>query len=180
MTSPQPSSMSPYKRGAVHGFGFGLFMSVIFIAWVLMPEFPWLSFLIFPLMLYVPVYTYRTMRSTQRAEYATTPLSSLWMQGIMMTGCGALICSLVMVIWFKWIDPDFMARQLQTFIDIYNQTKEPALAESAKVAQLLIDKQAIPSASTFAQAFWLMSVSFGSILSLLIATLARIFPPRKL
>lgn len=171
--------LSPYKRGADQGFMFGLYLSVMFLSWVFAATYPWLVFITFLMAVGVPVYTFRALRSTVVAEHGTTPMMSLWVQGITMMACGALICAAVILVWFKWIDPNFIASQLQSLVDIYNDTEDPSLANTARIASLLLEKNAIPPPSTWMLAFWLFTVFTGSLLSCLMAILARAMRTRK-
>ena len=178
MTRPQ-IPISPYKRGADQGFMFGLYLCAMFLSWVFAATYPALAFATFILAACVPLYTFRALRSTVVAEYGTTPVVSLWVQGITMMACGALICAALILVWFKWIDPQFVASQLQSLVDVYNETNDPSLADTARIASLLLEKNAIPPPSTWMLAFWLFTVFTGSLLSCLMAVLARAMRIKK-
>lgn len=177
---------SPYRRGADRGYIFGLWFTAIFLSWIFSSQLPMLSLVTVGLILAMPFLIYRLLRNSSREQGGVVQVSSLWVEGITMVMCGSLICAAVVVIYFKWIDPDYMARQLQLVVDMYASTNDESLAEAARLSKAILDNNAVPSASTWTLAMWLFTVSSGSLLSGLMAVLvkarggvSRRMPPRQ-
>lgn len=164
---------SPYRRGADRGYLFGLWFTAIFLSWIFSSQIPLLSLLTVGLVIATPFLVYRMLRSSHLDQHGMAQVSSLWVEGITMIMCGSLICAAVMVIYFKWIDPDYMARQLQLVVDMYASTGDESLAEPARLSKAILDNHAVPTASTWTLAMWLFTVSSGSLLAGLMALLVK-------
>ena len=80
-----------YARGADDGAWMGLYLVAIFGCLAASSVAPIASVPAVVLMLGVPFLTYYFLRRTHRAAYGLTQFSALWMQGIVMFACGALI-----------------------------------------------------------------------------------------
>ena len=165
---------SPYRRGAAQGLFFGIYLSILFLASVYSVSYPLMGLVGMLLVLGVPFYIYRCLRATFVADGGLTPFSSLWMQGIMVFLCGALIQGVVAVIYLKWVDPTFIITQLRTVISFYDGMPSPEAKEMAKVLSNMIEANLVPSAASMVVEMIFLSVFSGSLLSLLMSALARI------
>lgn len=175
MNSPETTSRyaSPYKEGADQGFLFGIYLSVMFVLWVLAAQVPVLMLIMLAMAACVPLVIYRFLRRTFLTQNGFPTVMSMWVQGITIMICAALICGVLVIVWFKWIDPGFMAGQLQRVIDLYDATQDPSLAETARLSRLILENHALPSAGTWTLSMWLFTVFSGSILSCLMALLVK-------
>jgi hypothetical protein len=164
---------SPYKRGADDGLFFGILLCAMFFAGVFSFEVPLLGLFSFLLMLSVPFMIYRFLRRSYVTDRGATPLSSLWMQGIMTFACGCLIAGLVATIYLKWINPEFIITRLREVIEFYRDSPWDKGAETAVVLQRMIDNHLVPGpVSMVVEMIWL-GIFSGSLLSVLMALLAR-------
>lgn len=164
---------SPYRRGADDGFFFGIYLSAMFFASVYSLDAPLLGVISFLMVLAVPFIIYRFLRRTYVEEYGTTLLSALWMQGIMIFLCGALICGAVSLIYLKWINPSFIVDQMRTVIDIYSGSGWESGEEMADMMQRIIDNNLVPTSISIVMEMIWLSVFSGSLLSLLMSLLVR-------
>lgn len=164
---------SPYRRGADDGFIFGAMLCAMFFAGVYSFTVPLLGLVSFAIMLAVPFVIYRFLRRSYLADYGTTLLSSLWMQGIVTFACGCLISGLVAAVYLKWIDPDFMTERIREAIDFYRSSSWQSGEEMADVMERMIDANVMPSAVAMVVEMIWLGIFSGSLLSLLMALLAR-------
>lgn len=173
MTENSNKLASPYRRGADRGYVFGLWFTAIFLTWIFSAQVPLLPLVTLGLLAATPFLVYRLLRTSYVEQGRMVQTSALWVEGITMIMCGSLICAAIVVIYFKWIDPDYMARQLQTVVDMYASTGDESLAEAARMSKAILDNNAVPPASTWTLAMWLFTVSSGSLLAGLMAILVK-------
>lgn len=165
---------SPYRRGATQGMLFGIYLSILFLASVYSVSYPLMGLIGMLLIVGVPFYIFRCLRATFVVDGGLTPFSSLWMQGIMMFMCGSLIQGAVAVVYLKWIDPAFIITQLRSVISFYEGLPSPEAKEMAKVLSNMIEANLVPSAASMVMEIIFLSVFSGSLLSLVMSSLARI------
>lgn len=176
MTKPGPHTHSPYRRGADDGFIFGAYLTATFLAIVWSSGVPLLGLVSMLLLAGVPVFVYLRLRRAYVADCGHTLLSSLWMQGIATFACGSLIAGAVATAYLKWIDPDFIIDRLHEAIAFYSGSGWERGQEVADTLQRMIDMHLVPSAAAIVvEVIWL-AVFSGSLVSLLMALLARSRP----
>lgn len=164
---------SPYKRGADDGLLFGMLLTAIFFAGVLSVDYPVACLLAAAGILSVPFVIYKFLRRAYVADMGLTLLSSLWMQGIMIFGCGALIAGIIATVYLKWVDPDFINARIADAIRLYRESDMPSGERMAETLEAMVKSHLIPSAvQIIVEMIWL-SIFSGSLLSLLMALLAR-------
>ncbi|MCM1518877.1 MAG: DUF4199 domain-containing protein [Pseudoflavonifractor sp.] len=164
---------SVYRQGADTGLYFGLYLTVLFFTMAYSINVPVLSVVSFVLMLGVPVFIYACLRSYYCRLRGHVIFSGLWMYGIMIFLCGSLISAAVSVIYMKWISPGFMATQMQTSLDILEASTMPEAQETAKTIKLMRDSGMLPGPAETALRIVSFNVFTGSMLSALMALLAR-------
>lgn len=164
---------SAYRQGADTGFYFGLYLSALFFAMAYSVNFPVLSIVSFILMLGVPVIIYRWLRIYYCRLYGHALFSALWMYGIMIFLCGSLIAAAVSVIYMKWIHPDFMTEQIDASLAILDSSPLPQAKETAETMRLLREHGMLPGPVEISIRMISFNVFTGSMLSALMALLAR-------
>lgn len=173
MNNDEISRRSPYRRGASDGITLGLLLTGIFLASVLSVRFSLLALVAIAGAVAVPFMIYRYLRRSYVADLGTTLISSLWMQGIMAFACAAAISGLVAMVYLKWIDPYFMSERIAEAIELYRNSGLESGERTADTLQAMVDGHMMPSSVEFVlEAIWLTIFS-GSMLSLLMALLAR-------
>lgn len=165
---------SPYRRGAETGLFFGAYFSALILAGVYSAAIPLLSILVLALLAAFPAAVYRKQRKAYLSDPQPAQITAVWIHGITMIACGALIAALLILVLFKWINPDYFANQLRVLVETYEQTHEPALHDAAQTAALMLERNAIPTPATLTLGFWLFTVASGSILAGLMAVIARL------
>jgi hypothetical protein len=170
---------SPYYLGARAGIPVGLYMSGMFAFFVLMTRVNIASFALLCLMACMPVVIYATMRSTVRRQKGQTTFSGLWMQGIMTFLFGSVICSLVTMLYIKFVEPDMILGLVRNCIASCEAMPGNDYAETAQIMQRMIDSGAVPSASSFTMSMFWLSMSTGSVLSLITAAIAQSVARRR-
>ncbi|MDE6265675.1 MAG: DUF4199 domain-containing protein [Paramuribaculum sp.] len=164
---------SPYRRGADDGFIFGMVLCTMFFAGVFSTAVPLLSLVCMLLFVSVPFIIYYFLRRTYIADLYTTQLSSLWMQGIMTFLCGCLIAGLAATVYLKWINPSFIPERIQEAIAFYRDSDWKSGNEMAQMLQQMVNAHIVPTpVEIVIEMIWL-GVFSGSLLSLLMAVLAR-------
>lgn len=165
---------SPFRHGAENGPFFGIYFSAIFLSGVYSAAVPSLTLLTLLLLICFPLVVYRKLRRAVIALPEPPQITPLWIHGITMIACGALITSLLILIYFRWINPDYFADQLRFLVATYEETRQPALEDSARTASMMLENHAIPTPSVLTLGFWLFTVASGSILAGLMAVLVRL------
>lgn len=164
---------SPYRIGAERGLAFGMILCTMFFAYVYSTQVPFLSLVALGLFIFVPFWIYHRLRRTFVAESYATTLSGLWMQGIVIFACGSAICAAASIVYMKWIEPDFIINAVRQAISFYENSPTPRAAEVADILQRMIEIHAVPTPAAVAIEMLWLSIFSGSILSLLMALLAR-------
>lgn len=172
-------SKSPYRRGARQGILFGMYLTAMFVLSIYSGSIALLGLLFLILIIGVPFVIHRMLRESYVADGGYTTFSSLWMQGIMIFACGALLSTLVALIYFKLINPTYISDQLQGIVDAYNTTKAEALQQYAQTAKLMLENKAVPSAGTWVMAMFWFIIFTGSLLSSVISAIVRSHKVKK-
>ena len=169
---------SPYRRGADDGMKFGLYLTAMFAgALFSSPAGPgaWLAML---LMFAAPVVLCVMMAGYFRRQAYSVGFGDLWLDGTLTVIFGTLIASAFLIVYMKWVNPDFVINQLNSIIDLNKEHPDMGLDAYAKVAENLIADHTVPSATVMA-ANMLVMISMGGImlsavLSLGLLLLARL------
>lgn len=177
MTTTSDTPKSPVRLGADRGPALGIYFIAMFLTWVLSTSMPMLSMITVAMAIAFPFLVYKILRNRNLALDTKAPLTDLWIQGIAMIAFGAILCALVSLVYFKWINPTFMVDSLQRMIDLYHSTNDPSLAEMARMSQGLLDNHTMPSSSTIVWTLWLFTVTSGSLLAGLMAMLVKLRGP---
>lgn len=161
--------LSPYRRGADDGFIFGLYLSVMFFASIYSAGLPVLSLLSLGMMVCVPVVIFVFMRRFEAAlkEYATFPM--LWMQGVVIFFCGTIIAGALLVVYMKWVEPDYVLKQLEGLAELGSKADVGFVAEAGEMAGKMIEANFIPSPIAIVTEIIMTSIVTGSLLSMAIS-----------
>lgn len=165
---------SIYLRGAEDGAWLGLYLIVIFALMVGSLNYPILNIPGFAMMIGVPFLTYFFIRRTHVAAHGISAFSALWMQGIVMFGCGSLLLSAFGYVFMRWISPGFIVGLLQQAQDVYSGLPDETAQEMAKEIGLLLESRYVPTPQTVVMGWLWLGMFSGSLLSMVIAGLARI------
>ena len=90
----------------------------------------------------------------------------LWMQGVMIFTCGMAIAGVALVVYMKWVNPDFILNQWELMAETGAQSDSRFMQETGRVAQGMIDNGLLPTPMAVVVQFMLLAITTGSILSL--------------
>lgn len=169
----EQNERSIYRRGADNGLLLGLYFCIMF-AFVVAGERVEAVGIVSTLMMFgVPFLVYRFLRKTFVEQRGLTMFSALWTQGIIAFAGAGLVLSLAVYIYIRFLDPGIVLRQVEKLIEIYSEANTPRAGEMLTVLQNMRDMHLYPSAREIIIQLELLSVFSGSILSMLMALLAR-------
>lgn len=171
--------ISPYRRGADDGLIFGLYLTLMFFGSIFAPKLPLLGLLSFALMAGVPAIIALFLYRYNRNQHGCASFSELWMSGIVTFICGSFISGALLIVYMKWIEPDFIVNQLNGLIEASKQVPGTALEEAGNMASQMIDANFIPSATAIASEVIMLAIVSGSLLSMIISSLLVIMNRNK-
>ena len=165
-----------YARGADDGAWMGLYLVAIFGCLAASSVAPIASVPAVVLMLGVPFLTYYFLRRTHRAAYGLTQFSALWMQGIVMFACGALIFGVCSYVYLRWLDEGFIRRVMEQAVVYYGSLPDPTgeYEDMSTSMTKMLEHNTLPSSSTMTAAWMWLIVFSGSVLSAIVAAVARL------
>lgn len=173
MDNNQYLNSSPYRRGAIYGLSFGIYLTAIFFAVSYMFDYPMLALPGFLLMIGVPVLIYIYLRRSYIEDRGMTIYSSLWMEGIAIFFFGGLLASFVAVIYMRWIEPTFVDSRIDAMIELYSQNEVARGQDAVDILMRAREQNLIPKPIDIAvESLWAI-VFTGSLLSMLMALLVR-------
>lgn len=162
---------SPYRRGADDGLYFGLYLTAMFFASIFAQTLPVLSLAAFAMMVAVPVVIYGFMRSYDRALGSAATFPMLWMHGVVIFFCGILISGAALVIYMKWIEPDFVINQIRSVADLAGTAPGTMMDEAADLASKMIEARFVPTPISIVTELIMLAIASGSILSIILSAL---------
>lgn len=163
--------LSPFRRGADNGFLLGIYISVLYICMLLSSKVPVLNIVTLTMMLAVPVIVYFLLRRDRVAPGGMPTLGALWVDGLITFLCGGLIGSLVMFVYLRWIEPDFIISNLEQTVEMLKDAPDASGRELADEMQTAIDSGFSVSPIMFAMSMLWLAATSGSILSLIVSAI---------
>lgn len=163
--------MSVYRRGAEDGLVFGAYLSAVVLSIMLTVHIPMLSLLSVVLIAGVPFLAYRYLRRGVRLRGNTERFFEVWMHGISLFFFGALIMGVVMYVYMRLLDPNYITANIKQAIIVLRDNGGDGI-ETARKLQYMLDHKTLPGAIhlTFGT-MWLVILS-GSILTMLLSFIA--------
>lgn len=177
--NPDQEVPSVYKRGAHDGLFMGVLLSVAFLADVATLYIPAVAMLSLALKIMVPVMAYVWLRRDYRRYPTMRFFSALWMHGIAFFFFGSLICAAVMYFYMQFVNPTFIISTVRQSIEIYNGLDVPSAKQFADSMQALIDQHLLPSPITLAVTQIWATTFLGSMLTLVLTFLVKLFNKNK-
>lgn len=162
-------SKTPYRRGAEDGLKFGIYLGVLLFSSLLSGKVAWLAQVFCVMAILVPVIIYRMMVSYKRELGGVVTFSMLWMQGLVIFSCAAVIAGGAMMIYLRWIDPDYMVENMRQLASLDVSGDRAGLAGYKDMAQIMLDNKSIPRVVDIVVMIILMAITSGSLLSMLLA-----------
>lgn len=160
---------SPYRRGADFGFLFGIYLTVMFFSSILAKSLPLTGLLSFVMMIGVPVFIFLVLRRYDRELQGCATFPMMWMAGVVTFICGILISGSLLVIYMKWIEPDFVLHQLEGLVEAGRQVPGTPIADAGDIASQMIKANFIPTPIAIVSELIMATIVSGSILSIIIS-----------
>lgn len=165
---------SPYRRGADDGFYFGLYLAAMFFSSIFAQHLPMLSLLSMAMMVLVPLVIFRFMRSYNRDLGSAASFPMLWMHGVVIFFCGILISGAALVVYMKWIEPDFVINQIRGIADMAGMAPGTMVDSAADMASKMLEARFIPTPMAIVTELIMLAIVTGSILSIILSALFAI------
>lgn len=171
MTNKHISQTEIFRRAAYNGRSLGLIMLLTVMLMFASATSPLASLMALAGLVWVPVTAYRLLRRSWLATAGRLSFSAVWLEGIVSFIFSSLIVALFVLIYLRWLDPDYLYRTMMRVI-LMAQT-EPSLSGYSATFQKVIELHLIPTARDMAlMVFWLVMAS-GSVFSLIITPVVR-------
>ena len=148
---------------------FGLYLTVLLAGMLFgsgMAASGWLALV---LLVATPVLLWWLMLRYHRSLGPETGFGMLWLDGTLTVMFGLLIAAAFLIVYMKWIEPDFVLRQLQAIIDANAEHPEMGLEQYATVASNLIANGEVPSPALMASTFIVLNMMVGVVASAVFA-----------
>lgn len=168
-----PDSKSIYARGADCGLWLGLCFIAMFVLAAASMRMPLLNIGVIGIAVYVPVLSYRFLRRTHVDAHGLTSFSALWMQGIVMFACGALLLGAAAYLYIKVVEPNFISNVVKFGIEYYSSAGTPEADAIADEFRKIVELNRLPRTGDVVLMYIWATVFSGSILSMLLAVIAR-------
>lgn len=159
---------SPYRRGADDGFIFGLYLSAMFFASIFSASAPLLSVLALVMAVAVPVVILRFMLRYDRLMGQAVSFPMFWMHGVVTFFCGTCIAGTLLVIYMKWLSPDFVLNQLRQLAALDGTAPGTFVQQASEMAGQMIEANFIPTPIAIVIEIIMLAIVSGSILSIIL------------
>ena len=168
-----------WRRGANDGMFLGLWMSAIFICGAYSQNISLLAWLTLLMMAAVPVIVYGWLKRDWLKWPQMRFFSAAWMHGICIFFFGSLIMAAVIVIFMKFIRPDFILESVRRAIEIYRSLDDPEAANMAHTLQEMINRHMLPTPVNLGiTMIWTVTFT-GSILSMILTGMVKLTTRNK-
>lgn len=172
---------NPLQCGARNGFIFGAWLAALYSVMIASGQVPPAALLTPLLMAGVPVLLFMLLRRDRRRPGGeTATVSHLWADGIVTCLGGAVLSGALMLVYLTWINPGFIADNMEAAIALLAQSTDPANRELSLRMEEAVESGVTVTPALFTLTLvWMVGAS-GAVLSLLAAIpAARIKPTRK-
>lgn len=180
MKQEHPELESPYKRGARDGFYLGIYFTVMMgLSLASGNGLAVLGMISTLMMAATPVVAFMMLRRYYAAEGGHPTVSTMWMMGIVAFSCGAIICFSIMLVYMKWINPDYLTDSMMNAIGILEQSGDSEMqALAGDMSEVMKNGNPLTPVSFCFTMIW-ATIFTGSILSLILAAIAKGLPLRR-
>lgn len=146
----------------------GVYFTALFLSAAYAGMHPLLSLVALAMILAVPWLLY--LRLSQgvgdRGPLRTSPL---WTEGVYTFLFGGLVMALLVYLWLKYVDPDYLQNQLRLAAELLRENPEAAGPELRQNIEAVLEQGTMPGAIQMAMSlFWTVTFT-GAVLSLLVA-----------
>ncbi|MBO5053218.1 MAG: DUF4199 domain-containing protein [Muribaculaceae bacterium] len=161
-----------YRPAAENGLVLGAYFSVLAIMGLMVIYYPVLSWVVLLMMLCVPFIVFRYMRRAAVSANGTARYADTALHGISMVIFATLIMSMVVYIYLKFINPDYIFNTVNGMIVALKDSGRQEDLEIAEQLGRVVEAHALPSAIKMVIPLAVLTVISGFILSLILAPIA--------
>lgn len=171
--------ISLFRSGADFGLMFGaMFVAVFFLA-LFSLETPSLGFVALAGALLVPCLLYKLLARTYRRMNGLATFSMLWMEGIVVFFCGALVLALAVYVFLRWINPFYITDRLQDLSAFYREAGDEDSVAMADTIDTVLHGHIVPAPIEIAIELIWFTVFSGSVLSMAVAGIIKVMKYKK-
>lgn len=157
------------RRAAEGGITLGVVFVCIFLLQVTASSM--MHLLALGLMIYVPMFVYRKVRTTHFASYGATTFSWLWLEGLMLFLHGGIILSLGVLVFMEWLVPEYLPTMIAQF-RLFAESNPGFFKSAGGAEQFLAMFNGIRPIDIAITLLWPVMLS-GCIASLVIAAVTK-------
>jgi hypothetical protein len=161
------------RRGAQSGLVMGGYFILLFAAMILSYSSHVAGLLSMIMFLATPFLAYRRLRQSFISLHGLTTFAALWLEGIVMMACGALLLALASFIFFRFISPNFIPQQVEMMSSFYSAMPDQEFQQLGATLRKALDQHLLPRPIEVAMSLAWLTAFTGSILSLILAAIAR-------
>lgn len=154
------------NRAGHNGLWLGAYLSAMAVGTALSASVPLMSLAVWALTIYLPFYTYRLIVRGFAASDFRSRFVDLWAEGIVSFLLGSLFQALVIYVGLRFIDPGFIASQVETAVELLRAAAEPSAAAMADNIEATVAAAGLPKAVDVAVQMIAFDVIAGFVLSL--------------
>ena len=164
----QQNSSDVFGRAAHAGPVAGVYFTALFLSAAYAGMYPMLSLVTIVMFLGVPWLLYVRLAGSVHGSRVIRTVS-LWTEGIYTFLFGGLIMALLVYLWLRYADPEYLHNQLELASRLLREHPEAAAPELRGTIEAALQEGALPGPIQMAMSlFW--SVTFtGAMLSLLVS-----------
>lgn len=159
------------RRGASDGAILGLLFTAIFFCSVYSDRLPLLAVIALMMIVAVPLAAYLFLRRSFTQAHFHMALATVWLQGILLFIFGALLTTVGVYLFFRFIEPDYVSRLFDKYLAL--SEREAIDGTFTDTIRRMRDVKFFPRPVDMVMStLWAISF-FGSMLSLLLAPFVR-------
>ncbi|MCH5347286.1 MAG: DUF4199 domain-containing protein [Muribaculaceae bacterium] len=170
---------SPYARGGEDGVVFGVYLSVLVFSMIFSMKMPLLNLVFIALVIFAPVLIFIMQRRYYVAEGGFVTKSALWMQGLVMSACGALIAFALSFVYMRWINPDYLNETFEMSLQTMRESGVKELVDYGNEIEKATGGVNPTSAITFNMTMIWFVTLIGSITALILSFFVSLIPVNK-
>ena len=163
---------SIYKYAAEAGLPIGLLLTAMSACMLMGLRYEALTSLVIPLAIFFPVALWFVLRRIAKKEPDYMKVSALWLGGIYTVIFGTIICMLFSAVYIFYVEPGFVYEYVTSAIEsLEGSPMREQYAATTALMREAIDARILPSGIEFVTTMGWSTCFFGSILSLILATI---------
>lgn len=170
LTPPSRPSRSIAARAADGGIVLGGLIMVLALATGFASYYPVASVLVWVGSIAVPFVLYFLLRRSYAEGGFTESIVELWAEGIATFFLGSLVPALVVYLLLKYVQPDFLASQLDLSMALLSEQGTPEADELRHTIEQVRQSGALPTAAQVAAQLIAFNMFAGMVLSLVEAS----------